>query len=303
MLWYFNPVEPSAEPTHIYYRYGAPPPDPKYIGAGLANSVPVWMTLQTGGNESSSLQYKSAFGCFQLQKITIGSISLVEYGQKGFPYAEGMVVMWSTDQVFGIYSDQVNHWIIGFVDLSIEVQSIHIIGANGGTFAIRFGDEKTGPIGSDATAQEVTARLLALTAFQPGDITVEKAWVGFGVKWWISFPGRWHWRDTPLISVDGSQLTDLNAGIDPIINIVRHSRVPFTESTDQRAGWWAWFYAGYPDPARPGSYLADLILYGAGPDEGGFDPIVGGKFQRFTVNDNTLPDGLPAEIEVSPWFP
>lgn len=83
-----------------------------------------------------------------------------------------------------------------------EVQTATISGApTGGTFTLSAFGETTAPIAYDATGATVQDALLALSAFQPGDVAVAGA---AGGPYTMTFGGQYATEDVPQVTAVGS---------------------------------------------------------------------------------------------------
>lgn len=62
-------------------------------------------------------------------------------------------------------------------------------------------------------------------------------------------------------------------------------------------GWWAWWgvFSGL-DPGLPPIYTGGAI-------DGGFNPLMGGRFTRRVSLDNFEADNMPSALSLSPWWP
>ena len=92
---------------------------------------------------------------------------------------------------------------VGGLSTSNEIQTISLSNATGGTFILGFAGAVTSAIAYNASAAAVQSALEALSAIDPGDITVAKV----GSVWTVTFKGQFLSTDVPQLGVNYSGLT------------------------------------------------------------------------------------------------
>lgn len=87
-----------------------------------------------------------------------------------------------------------------------EVQTVTVTNATGGAITLGFQGEHTAPITYNATAAAVQTALLALPAFDSGDVVASGGPLGTGAVT-LTFGGRYAGEDIPQVSIDITNLT------------------------------------------------------------------------------------------------